>query len=142
MLVISRTFVAIALAAMPFAHASTPSSSVTLVVPVTFKSASDDRSFPGCPRLSENNSTGDCVTTLQNDLEAMGYSLGPTGADGNFGSYTRKAVIAFQSDARSGSGSQLGADGIVGPETNGLALSRSGLRHAGLVAGWVDLLPG
>jgi peptidoglycan hydrolase-like protein with peptidoglycan-binding domain len=54
-------------------------------------------SFPGCPLLLENSSTGPCVTQLQNDLNAVneGYHLDP---DGVFGADTRIAVLDFQAD--------------------------------------------
>jgi peptidoglycan hydrolase-like protein with peptidoglycan-binding domain len=67
-------------------------------------------SFPGCPLLLENRSTGPCVTRLQNDLNAVneGYHLDP---DGVFGADTRIAVLDFQGR------NHLGADGNVGTVT-------------------------
>jgi len=43
--------------------------------------------------------TGDMVKALQLALIAHGYSVGPAGANGNFGGDTLSAVEAFQSDA-------------------------------------------
>jgi peptidoglycan hydrolase-like protein with peptidoglycan-binding domain len=52
------------------------------------------------------------VTNLQNILIQLGYPVGPTGADGDFGKDTQAAVIKFQQDK------QLEKiDGEVGPET-------------------------
>jgi len=67
-------------------------------------------SFPGCPLLLENRSTGPCVMQLQNDLNAVndGYDLNP---DGVFGADTRIAVLDFQGR------NHLGADGNVGTAT-------------------------
>ena len=68
------------------------------------------RSFPGCPLLLEDRSTGDCVIRLQNDLNAVneGYHLDP---DGTFGADTRIAVLDFQGR------NPPGADGNVGAVT-------------------------
>ena len=52
---------------------------------------------------------GNMVTTLQNSLLALGYSLPQFGADGDFGSETEAAVIQFQTD------NGLAVDGVVGP---------------------------
>lgn len=54
---------------------------------------------------------GPYVKECQQDLIKLGYSVGPSGADGIFGTNTEKAVKAFQTD------SELKADGIVGPKT-------------------------
>jgi putative chitinase len=51
---------------------------------------------------------GEAVTRLQNELIEAGFSVSP---DGNFGEYTKSAVIAFQT--RHG----LIADGVVGGQT-------------------------
>jgi peptidoglycan hydrolase-like protein with peptidoglycan-binding domain len=72
-----------------------------------------DRSFPGCPMLSENHSTGACVKQLQNDLNTVnsGYNLT---SDGVFGQGTRIAVLDFQGQNKKHG---LGADGLVGAAT-------------------------
>jgi peptidoglycan hydrolase-like protein with peptidoglycan-binding domain len=72
--------------------------------------ATESRSFPGCPLLLENRSSGPCVTQLQNDLNDVndGYHLTP---DGEFGADTRIAVLDFQGR------NHLGADGNVGAVT-------------------------
>jgi len=51
------------------------------------------------------------VKELQGFLEAFGYDVGSSGADGWFGSDTEDALIAFQDN------NGLDADGIVGPDT-------------------------
>ena len=48
---------------------------------------------------------------LQTLLIARGFSCGETGADSDFGSATKAAVINFQR------ANNLGTDGIVGPMT-------------------------
>jgi len=52
------------------------------------------------------------VTNLQKILIQLGYSVGPKGADGDFGKATQTAVIKFQQDNKL----QI-IDGEVGPET-------------------------
>ena len=52
------------------------------------------------------------VTSLQNILIQLGYSVGPNGADGDFGKETQAAVIKFQQDRMLNK-----IDGEVGPET-------------------------
>lgn len=61
----------------------------------------------GTPTLSQG-ANGTAVTTLQNDLDQLGYNLSQ---DGNFGPLTRAAVIAFQR------AHGLSQDGVVGPLT-------------------------
>lgn len=56
-------------------------------------------------------SKGNQVKTLQRLLSALGYSVGWTGVDGDFGPATHNAVIQFQR------AKGLAADGIVGPDT-------------------------
>jgi len=53
------------------------------------------------------------VKELQEFLEAFGYDVGSSGADGWFGRDTENALIEFQST------NGLDADGIVGPQTKG-----------------------
>jgi len=52
------------------------------------------------------------VTNLQNILIQLGYSVGPKGADGDFGRATQAAVIKFQQENGLNK-----IDGEVGPET-------------------------
>lgn len=61
--------------------------------------------------LLQQGSTGSNVKALQEALIQLGYSCGPDGADGEFGSNTYKAVISFQKKQK------LEVDGIAGPET-------------------------
>jgi peptidoglycan hydrolase-like protein with peptidoglycan-binding domain len=51
------------------------------------------------------------VQELQEFLQAFGYDVGSSGADGWFGSDTKDALVAFQDN------NGLEADGIVGPNT-------------------------
>lgn len=48
------------------------------------------------PDELRNGSTGAAVKDLQTRLIALGFSCGPDGADGDFGSNTEKAVKAYQ----------------------------------------------
>lgn len=64
----------------------------------------------GLPLLRKGSS-GETVRALQILLIGNGISCGEYGADGEFGSDTENAVMAFQEDM------DLEADGIVGPET-------------------------
>ncbi len=57
----------------------------------------------------QQGSTGPDVTALQTRLKALGFD--PHGVDGNFGSGTKAAVIAFQQSKG------LTADGKAGPDT-------------------------
>ena len=59
----------------------------------------------------QKGSDGKTVKALQILLIGYGYSCGSYGADGDFGSATQKAVIAYQK------ANGLEADGIVGPMT-------------------------
>lgn len=54
---------------------------------------------------------GEAVKQMQEKLLKLGYSLGPDGADGDFGGNTELAVHKFQVRYN------LEADGIAGPET-------------------------
>lgn len=56
-------------------------------------------------------SKGEAVKAVQTLLIGKGYSCGGTGADGDFGANTEKAVKAFQTDC------EIEADGIVGADT-------------------------
>ena len=59
----------------------------------------------------KKDSEGKTVKALQILLIGYGYSCGSYGADGDFGSATQKAVVAYQK------ANGLEADGIVGPMT-------------------------
>lgn len=59
----------------------------------------------------QKGSKGDAVVDLQKTLMKLGYSLPKYGADGDFGTETKNAVIQFQKDH------DLTADGIVGANT-------------------------
>jgi Putative peptidoglycan binding domain/D-alanyl-D-alanine carboxypeptidase len=67
---------------------------------------------PSSPTLSIK-AKGPEVTNLQNILIALGYNVGSSGADGNFGPNTQAAVFKFQQD------NGLNPDGKVGLETWG-----------------------
>lgn len=56
-------------------------------------------------------SKGDQVKTLQRLLKALGFSVGLSGIDGDYGKKTEQAVVKFQSKHK------LTADGIVGAKT-------------------------
>ena len=56
-------------------------------------------------------SQGDEVKELQEGLILLGYPCGKSGADGDFGKDTEKAVRSFQADRK------LTVDGSAGPET-------------------------
>ena len=55
--------------------------------------------------------SGSNVVALQEKLLSLGYTVGPDGADGDFGQNTYDAVVDFQKDHG------LEVDGIVGPNT-------------------------
>lgn len=59
------------------------------------------------PVLREGH-TGGSVRALQRLLIGAGHSVGPDGADGDFGSNTKQALIACQK------GKGLDADGVAG----------------------------
>jgi peptidoglycan hydrolase-like protein with peptidoglycan-binding domain len=63
--------------------------------------------------------TGARVTELQCMLVHRGYSVGPSGVDGQFGSDTEAAVKAFQT------AKHIQVDGQVGPQTWGALRSFS-----------------
>lgn len=67
------------------------------------------------PRL-EKGCKGDDVKALQQLLMANGYNCGPWGADGDFGTNTKDAVIQYQTEH------DMAGDGIVGPATWGSLL--------------------
>jgi Putative peptidoglycan binding domain/N-acetylmuramoyl-L-alanine amidase len=53
------------------------------------------------------------VATWQRQMIARGWNLGPTGADGDYGSYSQNACRQFQQEKG------LAVDGLVGPQTWG-----------------------
>ena len=75
------------------------------------KGLDGDAPVPVTKPTLRRGSTGDYVIELQRDLLALGYAVGPSGADGIFGRNTETAVKAFQANH------SLAADGICGPLT-------------------------
>lgn len=64
----------------------------------------------------EEGDQGPDVAAIQSQLNALGYNAGP--ADGSFGSLTKNAVRAFQSDRG------LETDGVVGSTTYRMLMGR------------------
>lgn len=64
-------------------------------------------------RLATPHMTGPWVANLQNVLIELGFDVGASGADSDFGGVTNDAVVAYQQSRG------LEADGIVGPVTWG-----------------------
>lgn len=62
---------------------------------------------------------GPYVKECQEDLLALGYDVGKTGADGIFGKNTEAAVKKFQKEHKDRDGKPLKVDGIVGQKTWG-----------------------
>lgn len=56
----------------------------------------DSSSFPSIERILKLGCRGEDVRELQKNLLKMGYDIGPDGADGDYGSNTKKAVMKFQ----------------------------------------------
>lgn len=68
--------------------------------------------------LTQRGHTGNRVREVQCLLVYWGYSVGPSGIDGDFGSDTDEAVRAFQSDTYGVCGPPgLVSDGKVGTKT-------------------------
>ena len=65
----------------------------------------------GTRRTLRSGMSGEDVQGAQRTLLSLGYDLGPSGADGKFGSATRAAVKAFQR------ANGLRTDGVIGPAT-------------------------
>ena len=61
--------------------------------------------------MLKKGANGDDVKMLQKLLVGSGYSCGKAGIDGDFGSGTESAVVAFQGDFK------LTVDGVVGEKT-------------------------
>lgn len=78
-------------------------------------------------------SQGDEVKELQEGLILLGYSCGKSGADGDFGKDTEKAVKRFQADQK------LMVDGSAGPETLGILKK---LHAVAMVQDWLNALDG
>ncbi len=70
-----------------------------------------DGDRPRILRLRRPLMRGGDVARVQQALIALGYDLGPDGADGIYGSLTEAAVKRFQTDQA------ITVDGVVGPET-------------------------
>ena len=60
---------------------------------------------------------GEDVRRVQQRLIALGYSVGPKGADGVYGWDTYRAVVAYQMHAFPASA--VDWDGVAGPRTLG-----------------------
>lgn len=72
---------------------------------------SGDNSVTVEPRSLSKGDSGSAVEEMQKMLIACGYSCGKWGADGDWGSATDQAVLAFQKDHG------LSVDGVYGPKT-------------------------
>lgn len=68
-------------------------------------------------RILKKGSTGEDVKYIQNCLISLNYSCGASGADGNFGSNTEKAVISYQKKHKDINNNRLSVDGTVGKKT-------------------------
>lgn len=68
-------------------------------------------------RILKKGSSGEDVKYIQNCLISLNYSCGTSGADGNFGSNTEKAVISYQKNHKDINNNRLSIDGIVGKKT-------------------------
>jgi len=73
--------------------------------------------------LLSRGSKGQEVLDLQEKLISLGYSCGPTGADGDYGSYTVCCVYAFQQV------NKLDMDGIAGNQTQTILYSDDAQRN-------------
>lgn len=65
----------------------------------------------GAGVMNSANGTSTQVRNLQNDLIGLGFSVGPTGADGYYGPNTTEGIREFQRAYG------LRVDGAAGPET-------------------------
>ncbi|SEO54980.1 C40 family peptidase [Paenibacillus sp. OV219] len=82
----------------------------TLLTGTTQAASPFIRSAQASSAIMSIGTTGDNVTTLQNNLKALSYFNYPT-ATGYYGTVTRDAVLAFQNNY------SLPADGLAGPVT-------------------------
>ena len=86
----------------------TPPSSTAEIRPIN----RDSLSAVGTTQFNiRSGATGNNVTSLQRELQGLGYNVGSTGADGIYGQNTAAAVRNFQRDYG------LQVDGIVGDQT-------------------------
>ena len=86
----------------------TPPSSAAEIRPIN----RDSLSAVGTNQFNiRSGATGNNVTSLQRELQGLGYNIGSTGADGIYGQNTAAAVRNFQRDYG------LQVDGIVGDQT-------------------------
>lgn len=72
----------------------------------------------------KRGATGQSVSDLQARLQSLGYNLGKSGVDGDFGPATRRAVRQFQKDYG------LSVDGIAGDQTMSALGKLSPIRSA------------
>ena len=77
--------------------------------------ANKGKAWPGTHL--RGGSKGAHVAEFQARLVALGYDLGPAGADGDFGGKTEEATRRFQADRG------LDSDGVVGPATWAVAFA-------------------
>jgi peptidoglycan hydrolase-like protein with peptidoglycan-binding domain len=80
--------------------------------------------------------SGEPVKDLQRFLQKQGYSVGPTGVDGDFGGATKKALEAYQRDR-----GLVKVDGQVGPETRGAMVKDVAPARAVEAVASADLAP-
>lgn len=101
--------------------------SVTTPTSVTISAATGK----ACPTAVSNRptlrvgDTGACVKVMQQLLLDKGYVIGTAKPDGIYGPKTKKAVLAFQKDAK------LVQDAVVGPITWGSLTSKSTAKPRG-----------
>lgn len=103
----------------------------TVVVLSNGNKAENDPSTPtvDTERILRKGMHGEDVRTLQRQLMQLGYGLPKYGADGDFGTETLTAVMAFQKDAG------LDTDGEVGPKTRAAMLERSPIKMVEISGG-------